>query len=126
MTAHEHLNMARQLWELAHELAQRNQVVAAGEMRWGAANRIILAINLHYAIIPANRPLRRGTVIKHLDDQHQSAPALEQGLDAVGRLHGHFYNSNLLEQRLDEYTQVAEAFIDALLNLPETRAIPQA
>ena len=125
MTAQEHLNIARQLWELAHELAQRNQVVAAGEMRWGAANRIILAINLHYAIIPADRPLRRGTVIRHLDAQHQSAPALEKGLDAVGRLHGHFYSSNLLEHRLEEYTQVAETFIAALLNLPETRGIAQ-
>ena len=39
--------IARQLWEIAHELAQRGQAIAAGEMLWGAANRILLAVNLY-------------------------------------------------------------------------------
>ena len=123
MTAQEHLIIARQLRELAHELAQRGQGMAAGEMLWGAANRIILAINLQYGIIPPGQPLRRGTVIRHLDTQRRSTPTLQHGLNAVGRLHGHFYNSGLTPGKFDQHIGDAETFIAALFNLPETLAI---
>ena len=126
MTPDEHLAVALRLRELAHELTQRNQSIAAGEMLWGAANRIIKAVNLRHGIIPADRPLRRNTVIRHLEAQYQGSPTLRQGLSAVGRLHGHFYNSDLSDQQIASYTRGAENFIAALLNLPETHAIPQA
>ena len=118
--------IARQLWDLAHELAQRDQAIAAGEMLWGAANRIILAINLQLGIMPPDRPLRRGTVVRHLDMLHRSTPTLQHGLNAAGRLHGHFYNSNLIQSDVEQQTEDAESFIAALFNLPETRAIPSA
>ena len=118
--------IARQLWELAHELAQRGQAIAAGEMLWGAANRVILAINLQIGIMPPDRPLRRGTVVRHLDMLHRSTPTLQHGLNAAGRLHGHFYNSNLIQSDVEQQTEDAEAFIAALFNLPETAAITQA
>ena len=126
MSAQEHLIIARQLWELARELAQRGQAIAAGEMLWGAANRIILAVNLHYGVVPSDRPLRRGTVVRHLDTLHRSTPTLQHGLNAVGQLHGHFYNSSLTPGKFSQHTGDAEAFIAALLNLPETRAISPA
>ena len=125
MTPDEHLGVALQLRELARELARRNQTIAAGEMLWGAANRIILAINLRLGIIPAGRTLRRNTVVRHLDAKYQDTPTLRQGLGAVGRLHGHFYNSDLSDGQIALYTRGAEAFIAALLNLPETRSIAQ-
>ena len=124
VTVQEHLLIARQLRELARELAQRGQAIAAGEMLWGAANRIILAINLQYGIMPPSQPLRRGTVIRHLDTQRRSTPALQHGLNAVGQLHGHFYNSDLTPGKFSQHTGDAEAFITALLDLPETLAIP--
>ena len=118
--------VARQFRELAHELLRRNRAIAGGEMLWGAVNRIILAINLQHGIIPAGRPLRRNTLVRHLDAQHQTAPELEDGLSAVGRLHGHFYNSNLTQSQIERQTEETEAFIAALLNPPETLAIMQA
>ena len=118
--------IARQLWELAHELAQRGQDIAGGEMLWGVANRVILAINLQLEIMSPDRPLRRGTVVRHLDMLHRSTPTLQRGLNAVGRLHGHFYNSNLTQEDIDQHTGDAEAFIAALFNLPEARAISPA
>ena len=126
MTAQEHLDVARHLWELARELIRRDRVIAAAEMLWGAANRIILAINLRYQIIPAGRPLRRRTLLRHLEQQNQRGHTLRRGLDAVGKLHGHFYNSNLSVTQLAAHFQEAEAFIAALFNLPETGAISQA
>ncbi len=118
--------IARQLWELAHELAQHGQAIAAGEMLWGTANRILLAVNLQYGIIPSDRPLRRGTVVRHLDTLHRSTPTLQHGLNAAGRLHGHFYNSNMIQSDVEQQTEDAEAFIAALFNLPETAAISSA
>ena len=126
MTAEEHLAIARQFRDLAHDLLRRDQAIAAGEMLWGAANRIILAINLRHAIIPADRPLRRNTVVRHLDAQYQNLPTLQQGLSIAGRLHGHFYNSSLPSERFATFIGDAEAFIAALLNLPETLAISSA
>ena len=145
MTAQDHLAIALQFREIAHELLRRNQSVAAGEMLWGAANRIILAINLQHATIPAGhtptlegaagisaatgpagRPVRRNTVVRHLDAQYQNIPTLRQGIAAVGRLHGHFYNSDLPAERLTAFIHDAETFISALFNLPETRIILQA
>ena len=117
--------IARQLWELAHELAQRGQAIAGGEMLWGAVNRIILAVNLQHGIIPSDRPLRRGTVVRHLDTLHRSTPPLQYGLNAVGQLHGHFYNSSLTPGKLSQHTGDAETFIAALFDLPETLAIMQ-
>ena len=125
MNAQEHLDVARQFREISRQLARRNQT-AAGEMLWGVAHRIIQAINIQYGIIPAGRPLRRGTVVRHLDTQHLTTPRLEDGLGAVGRLHGHFYNSNLTEERLAVNIQEAETFISDLINLPETLAIAPA
>lgn len=126
MTAEEHLAIARQFRDLAHDLLRRDQTIAAVEMLWGAANRIILAINLRYAIIPADRPLRRNTVVRHLDAKYQNLPTFQQGLSAAGRLHGYFYNSNLPSERLAAFIRDAGAFIAALFNLPETRAISSA
>ena len=126
MTDREHLIVARQFWELAHDLRQQDQVTAAGELLWGAANRIILAINLRHGIIPAGRPLRRNTVVRYLDAQHETTPVLLDGMDAVARLHGHFYYSNLTELAITQHTADAEAFIAALFNLQETSALSQA
>ncbi len=94
-------------------------------MLWGAVNRIILAINLRHGIIPPGRPLRRNTVVRHLDAQYRTTPKLEDGLSAVGRLHGHFYNSNLIQSDVEQQTEDAETFLSTLFNLPETLAIPQ-
>ena len=126
MTAQEHLAIALQFREIAHELLRRNQSIAAGEMFWGAANRIILAINLQHAIIPADQPLRRNTVVRHLDAKYRNLPTFQQGLSAAGRLHGYFYNSNLPSERLAAFIRDAETFIAALFNLPETAAISSA
>ena len=95
-------------------------------MLWGAVNRIILAINLRHGIIPPGRPLRRNTVVRYLDAQYRTTPELEDGLSAVGQLHGHFYNSNLAQSDIERQTRNAETFIAALLNLPETLAISSA
>lgn len=126
MTAQEHLIIARQFWELAHNLNRQDHVMAGGEMLWGAANRIILAINLRHGIIPTGRPLRRNTVVRYLDAQHQTTPTLEDGLSAVGRLHGHFYNSNLNQSQIEQQTGNADVFIADLFNPTETLAITQA
>ena len=125
MTAQEHLIVARQFRELAHNLNRQGHVTAAGEMLWGAVNRIILAINLRHGIIPPGRPLRRNTIVRYLDAQYQTTPDLEDGMSAVGDLHGHFYNSNLTQSQIEEHIGNAEVFIAALFNLPETRAITQ-
>ena len=125
MTAQEHLIVARQFWELAHNLNRQGHVTAAGELLWGAVNRIILAINLRHGIIPPSRPLRRNTIVRYLDAQYQTTPDLEDGMSAVGDLHGHFYNSNLTQSEIERRTGNAEAFISALFNLPETRTITQ-
>ncbi|MYC33562.1 MAG: hypothetical protein F4X64_10345 [Chloroflexi bacterium] len=126
MIAQEHLIVARQFWELAHNLNQQGHVTAAGELLWGAVNRIILAINLRHGIIPPSRPLRRNTIIRYLDAQHQTTPDLEDGMSAVGDLHGHFYNSNLTQSEIERRTGNANVFIAALFNLPGTHVITQA
>lgn len=47
---------------------------------------------------------------------------LLDGMDAVGRLHGNFYNSNLTELAITQHTEDTETFITSLFNLPETSA----
>ena len=121
MGENDHLEVARRLTELADRLYQDGDDVAAGEMLWGAVSRIIAAIALQHHLTALGRQPRRGQVIHHLLRNHiadrPAALHLQDGMDAVGDRHGHFYNSYLDADGVAERVSDTKSCIADLLNL---------
>ena len=121
MGENEHLEVARRLTELADRLYQDGDDVAAGEMLWGAVNRIIVAIALRHQLAAPGRQPRRGQVLHHLVSNHITDRAvaryIQGGFSAARELHGHFYNSYLDADGVAERIADTKSCIAALLNL---------
>ena len=121
MTEAEHLEIARRLAELADRLYRDGDDVAAAEMLWGAVNRIIAAIALQHRLTVPGRQPRRGQVVHHLISNHiadrPAALDFQDGMDAAGDLHGHFYNSHLDQNGVAARVADTRDLIAELLNL---------
>ena len=121
MTEAEHLAIAQRLAGLANRLYRDGDDVAAAEMLWGAVNRIIAAIALQHRLTAPGRQPRRGQVAHHLISNHiagkPAATDFQDGMDAAGDLHGHFYNSHLDWHGVTGRIVDTRAFIADLLNL---------
>lgn len=61
----------------------------------GVANRITNAIAIQHRLGQGSRLPRFGSVIHHIVNDHKIELNLRQGTEAVGALHGHFYNSHI-------------------------------
>ena len=121
MGEQEHLAIARRLAELADRLYRDGDDVLAAEALWGAVNRIINAIAIQHRLVVSERLPRRGVVLHHLISRHiadqQTVQMVERGMDDVGALHGHFYNSHLTP------AEVAIRFADARVFIPYLTAL---
>ena len=121
MGEEEHLAIARRLADLADRLYRDGDDVAAAEMLWGAVNRIIAAIALQHGLAAPGRQPRRGQVAHHLISNHiadrPAALNFQDGMDAAGDLHGHFYNSHLDADGVAGRAADTRTFIAELLNL---------
>ena len=121
MTEQEHLRVALRLNALADRLYQdRDEVageVAAAEMLWGAANRVLNAIALQRRLDSAGQLPRRGAVIHYLVSGGLADPNIQHGMYAAGDLHGHFYNSHLDQNGVAARVADTRTLIAELLNL---------
>lgn len=92
---------------------------AAGEMLWGAVDRITQAVARYHGLTGKRKP-----VVRWMDNYPPAAVSLAQNVDSVGRLHGHFCNSHLTPQVHLLCLGTGLRLIRDLLNHPQTRAIP--
>lgn len=121
MGEQEHLAIARRLAELADRLYRDGDDVLAAEALWGAVNRIINAIAIQHRLVVSERLPRRGVVMHHLTSRHiadqQTVQMVERGMDDVGALHGHFYNSHLAPAVVAARFADARVFIADLIGV---------
>ena len=117
MTEAEHLQVAQRLIVLAERHRREGDDVAMAEMLWGAANRVTKAISLQHELGSGHRLPRFGSVIHHIINDHQIELNLQQGVEAIGALHGHFYNSHLEPDALTRHVADAQTLIDNLLDI---------
>ena len=124
MNAVGHLEVSQRLHILGHELIDKGDLIPAGEMLWGAVNRILTAIATHHPHIGINgEHTRRGIIIHSLGREYPDPARLINGMNTVGTLHGHFYTSSLSAASVELSIRRTDEFIALLLNLPQTRAI---
>ena len=121
MTEAEHLEIANRLYRLAERLRQDGDDVAMSEMLWGAANRVTNAIAMQHHLGRGNRLPRLGSVVHHLIYDHQIELNLRRGTEAVGALHGHFYNSHLAHQDLPRRVALTQTLFADLLDIYHRR-----
>ena len=118
MTEAEHLEIANRLYRLAERLGQDGDDVAMAEMLWGAANRVTNAIAIQHQLGRGNRLPRLGSVVHHhLIYDHQIELNLRRGTEAVGALHGHFYNSHLAHQDLPGRVALTQTLFADLIDI---------
>ena len=94
------------------------------EMLWGAANRVTNAIAIQHHLGRGNRLPRLGSVVHHLIYDHQIELNLRRGTEAVGALHGHFYNSHLARQDLPRRVANTQALFANLLDIYDSHVNP--
>ena len=119
MTEAEHIEIANRLYRLAERLWLDGDDVAMAEMFWGAANRITNAIAIQHRLGSGIRLPRLGSVVFHLVNSHQIELNLRQGTEAIGALHGHFYNSHMAPQDIPGRVADTQALIANLLGIYE-------
>ena len=117
MTEQEHLQIARRLNAIADRLYQDQDEVAAGEMLWGAVNRVLNAIALRHGLDNDGRMPRRGSVVHYLISSGLVGGDAQRGMYSAGELHGHFYNSHLPSDGMAERVAAARVFIADLIGL---------
>ena len=117
MTEQEHLQVAVRLNEIADRLYQERDEIAAGEMLWGAVNRVLNAIALQRRLDSDGQLPRRGAVIHHLVSGGLAEPNIQHRMYSVRALHGHFYNSHLGPESVSERIADTKSLIADLLNL---------
>ena len=117
MTEQEHLQIARRLNEIADRLYQDQDEVAAAEMLWGAANRVLNAIALRHGLDSDGRLPRRGAVVHYLISSGLVEANIQNRMYAARELHGHFYNSHLSSDGVAERVADVRAFIAELIGL---------
>lgn len=117
MTEQEHLQVARRLSEIADRLYQDQDEVAAGEMLWGAVNRVLNAIALQRRLDSDGKLPRRGAVLHYLVSGGVLGGDAQWGIYAAGQLHGHFYNSHLTPDGVAVRVAETRAFIADLIGV---------
>ena len=117
MTEQEHLQVALRLNAIADRLYQDGDEVAAAEMLWGAANRVLNAIALQHRLDSDGKLPRRGAVIHYLISSGLADRNIQHGMYAAGDLHGYFYNSHLDQNGVAARVADTRTFIAELLNL---------
>ena len=119
MTEAEHIEIANRLYRLAEWLWSDGDDVAMAEMFWGAANRITNAIAIQHRLGQGSRLPRFGSVMHHVINDHQIELNLRQGIEAIGALHGHFYNSHMAPQDIPGRVADTQALIADLFGIYE-------
>ena len=117
MTEEEHIEVANRLQRRAEQLRLDGDDVAMAEMLWGAANRVTNAIAIQHGLGTGVQLPRLGSVIHHLVNRHQIELNLRRGTEAIGALHGHFYNSHLAPEDLPGRVGDAQTLIADLLDV---------
>ncbi len=117
MTESEHLEVANRIYGLAEKLRQHGDYVAMAEMFGGAANRVTNTIAIQRRLGRGNQLPRPGSVVHHLIYDHQIELNLRRGTEAVGALHGHFYNSHLAHQDLPGRVELTQRLFADLIDI---------
>lgn len=119
---------ALRLLMLAIAFQGANDLTLAGEVLWGAANHLGVAIVDHYGLTRNGRHVSRKQkpkeAMRYLQAISAASPPLTLQLDAIGGLHGHFYDGNLSQTELRTAVAAGIQFIEYLRHRPEVQTIP--